>query len=57
MFPGKECRSPAAMALQKVDIAGEKRFACKKGMRAARCVSGHKDFSPYLRHYIEHLKI
>ena len=42
MFPGKECRSPASMALQKVDVAGEKRTACKKAMRAARCGSGHK---------------
>ena len=27
MFPGKECRSPASMALQRVDMAGEKRVA------------------------------
>ena len=42
MFPGKECRSPASMALQRVDMAGEKRVAWKKAMRAARCGSGHK---------------
>ena len=42
MFPGKECRCPASMALQKVDIAGEKRVAWKKAIRAARCGSGHK---------------
>ena len=42
MFPGKECRSTASMALQKVDIAGEKRVAWKKAIRAAICGSGHK---------------
>ena len=42
MLPGKECRSPASMALQRVDMAGEKRVACKKAMRAARCGSGHR---------------
>ena len=42
MFPGKECRSPASMALQRVDMAGKKRVAWKKAMRAARCGSGHK---------------
>ena len=42
MFPGKECRSPVSMALQKVDIAGEKRVAWKKAIRAAICGSGHK---------------
>ena len=42
MFPGKECRSPASMALQKVDIAGENRVAWKNAIRAARCGSGHK---------------
>ena len=42
MLPGKECSSPASMALQKVDIAGEKRVAWKKAIRAARCGSGHK---------------
>ena len=42
MFPGKECRSPASMALQKVDISGEKIVAWKKSIRAARCGSGHK---------------
>ena len=42
MFPGKECRSPASMALQRVDIAGKNRVAWKKAMRAARCGSGHK---------------
>ena len=30
------------MALQKVDIAGEKRVAWKKSIIAARCDSGHK---------------
>ena len=29
------------MALQRVEIAGEKRVAWKKAMRAARCGSGH----------------
>ena len=42
MFPGKECRSPASMALQRVDMAGKKRVAWKKAMHAARCGSGHK---------------
>ena len=42
MFPGKECRSPASMSLQRVDIADEKRVALKKAMRADRCGSGHK---------------
>ena len=42
MFPGKECRSLASMALQRVDIAGEKRVLWKKAMRADRCGSGHK---------------
>ena len=42
MFPGKECRSPASMARQKVDIAGKKRAAWKRSKRAARCGSGHK---------------
>ena len=42
MFPGKECRSPVSMALQRVDIAGEKRVARKKAIRAARCSYGHK---------------
>ena len=42
MLPGKECRSPASMALQRVDMAGEKRVAWKKAMRAARCGSGHR---------------
>ena len=30
------------MALQRVDMAGEKRVAWKKAMCAARCGSGHK---------------
>ena len=30
------------MALQKVDISGEKRVAWEKAIRAARCGSGHK---------------
>ena len=42
MFPGRECSSPASMALQRVEIAGEKRVAWKKAMRAARCGSGHR---------------
>ena len=42
MLPGKECRSPASMALQRVDMAGEKRIAWKKAMRADRCGSGHR---------------
>ena len=42
MFPGKECRSSASMAMQRVDIAGEKRVAWKKAMRADRCGSGHR---------------
>ena len=47
MFPGKECRSPASMALQRVDIAGEKRNAWKETMRAARCGSWHKAFAAW----------
>ena len=42
MFPGKECRSPASMALQKVDMVGKNKVAWKKSMRAARCGSEHK---------------
>ena len=42
MLPGKECISPESMALQRVDMAGEKRVAWKKAMRAARCGSGHR---------------
>ena len=42
MFPGTECRSPASMKLQKVEIADEKSVAWKKAMRAARCGSGHR---------------
>ena len=42
MFPGKECRSPASMALQNVDIDDENRVARKNAIRAARCGSGHK---------------
>ena len=42
MFPVNECSSPASMALQKVDIAGEKRVEWKNAMRAARCGSGNK---------------
>ena len=42
MFPGKECSSPASMALQRVDMAGNKRVAWKKAMRADRCGSGNK---------------
>ena len=39
MFPGKECRSPTSMALQRVDIAGKKRVSWKKAIRPARCGS------------------
>ena len=42
MSSGKECRSPTSMALQKVDVAGENRFAWKNAIRAARCGSGNK---------------
>ena len=42
MLPGKECRSPASMALHRVDMAGEKRVELKKAMRVNRCGSGHK---------------
>ena len=42
ILPGKACRIPASMALQKVDISGKKRFALKKAICAARCGSGHK---------------
>ena len=42
MFPGKECRSLASMALQKVDIAGDNRVAWKNAIRAATCGYGHK---------------
>ena len=47
MFPGKECISTASMALQRVDIAGEKRVAWKKSMCAAICGSGHKAFAAW----------
>ena len=42
MFPGRECRSPALMALQRVEMAGKKRVTWKKAMRAAICGSGHR---------------
>ena len=42
MFPGKECRIPVSMALQKVDITGEKRVAWEKAIRAVRCGFGKK---------------
>ena len=42
MFPGKACSSPTSMALQRVDISGEKRVAWEKAIRAAKCGSGHK---------------
>ena len=42
MFPGRECSSPASMTLQRVEMAGEKRVAWKKAMRAAICGSGHR---------------
>ena len=41
MLPGKECRSPALMALQRVFMAGEKRVARKKDMCAAICGYGY----------------
>ena len=44
-FPGKECNSPASMALQRVDIFGKKRVARKKSMRALRCGSVHKSLA------------
>ena len=47
MFPGKECRSPVSMALQKLDIAGEKRVAWKNSIRAASCGSGHKSLAAW----------
>ena len=47
MFAGKECRSPASMALQKVDIAGEKRVAWKNTIRAAICGCGHKSLAAW----------
>ena len=42
MFPGRECRSPASMSLQRVEMDDEKRVAWKKAMRAARYGSGHR---------------
>ena len=42
MFPGRECSSPASMALHRVEIDGEKSAAWKKAMRAARCGSGDR---------------
>ena len=42
MLPGKECRSPALMALQRMDMAGEQRVEQKKEVRAAICGSGHR---------------
>ena len=42
MFPGREYISPASMALQRVEIAGEKSITWKKAMCAARCGSGHR---------------
>ena len=48
MFPGKEFRSPALMALQRVDMDGEKRVAWKKAKRAARCGSGHKALAAWI---------
>ena len=47
MLPGKECRSPASMALHRVDIAGEKRVAWKNAIRAAICVSGNKSLAAW----------
>ena len=45
MLTGRECRSPALMALQRVEISGEKSVAWKNAMRAARCGSGHRSLS------------
>ena len=42
MFPGRECNSPALMALHMVEIYGEKSVAWKKVMRAVRCGSGNR---------------
>ena len=47
MFPGRECIRPASMAFQRVEIAGEKRVAWKKLMRAARCGSVHRVLSAW----------
>ena len=47
MLPGRECRSPASMASQRVDMAGKKRVAWKKAMRVARCGSGHRALSAW----------
>ena len=48
MLPRKECRSPASMALQRVDMAGEKRVAWKKEMRAASCGFGHRALAAWV---------
>ena len=48
MFPGKECRSPALIALQRFNMAGKKRVAWKKTMYAARCGSGHKALAAWV---------
>ena len=42
MFPGRECNSPAFMALYRVEIYGEKSVAWKKAIRPARFGSGHR---------------
>ena len=42
MFPGRKCISPESMALQRVEMAGKKKVARKKAMRAAICGSGHR---------------
>ena len=47
MFPSMECRSPASMALHKVDISGENRVARKNAIRAARCGSGQKELAAW----------
>ena len=47
MFPGKECRNPASIAMQKVDIAGKNRVAWKNTIRAASCGSGHKSLAAW----------
>ena len=47
MFPGRECISPASMALQRVEIAGKKSVAWKKEMCAERCGSGHRGLAAW----------
>ena len=47
ILPGKECRSPASMALQKVDIADENKVAWRNAMRADICGSRHKELAAW----------